>query len=70
MDDKQRNNKPYTVYMSYGFQLLGGVAAGIWIGRWLDKKYSPHTPMFIWILPLVILIALLYQLVKEFSKKE
>lgn len=56
-------------YASYGFQLLGGVAIGIWAGRWLDKKCSSRVPLFIWILPLIVLIVLLYQLVKEFSNK-
>lgn len=56
-------------YAGYGFQLLGGVAIGIWAGRWLDKKCSIQTPLFIWIVPLIILIALLYRLVRESSNK-
>lgn len=70
MDDREQNNRPYMVYMSYGFQLLGGVGIGIWLGRLLDNKCNLHTPVFIWMIPLLILIALLYQLVKEFSKKK
>lgn len=66
MNDRSNN---YMFYASYGFQLLGGVAIGIFAGKWLDKKCSFQIPLLIWILPLVVLVALLYQLVKEFSKK-
>lgn len=69
MDNREQKPNNYMVYTGYGFQLLGGVAIGIFAGKWLDKKCSFQTPLLIWILPLVVLIALLYQLVKEFSQK-
>ncbi|MDE1193296.1 MAG: AtpZ/AtpI family protein [Arachidicoccus sp.] len=69
MEDNEQKSNNYMLYMNYGFQLLGGVAIGIFAGKWIDKKMNLKTPLLIWIIPLLILVALLYRLVKEFSGK-
>lgn len=32
--------KPYMIFLAMGFELAGLVTAMIYLGRWLDQKYS------------------------------
>lgn len=58
------------VYTTYGIQLAVGVALGLWLGSYIDKKIGAKFPLFVWILPLVLLAAMLVQIVREFSDKQ
>ncbi|MGF7230543.1 AtpZ/AtpI family protein [Arachidicoccus sp.] len=66
--DNRSNN--YMRYIGLGVQLMSGVGLAIWLGYWLDEKVKWKMPIFIWVLPLVILVFMLVKLVEEFSKKE
>ncbi len=64
--------KPYRQLMQYaGFaaQLAIGLLFAVYAGIWCDKKLALGFPLFIWSLPLLLLIALLVKAVKDTTKK-
>jgi chromate transport protein ChrA len=69
MDKKKNNLNSYMVYTTYGIQLAVAVGLGLWLGDYIDKKIGVKIPVFSWILPMVLLVAMLVQIVREFSDK-
>jgi hypothetical protein len=68
MSENKYNN--FLQYASMASQLLVGLGLTTWLGKWLDeKRTAPTTPLFIWILPLVLLIGMLVKLIKDTTKK-
>jgi F0F1-type ATP synthase assembly protein I len=39
--------KAFGRYGSVGFELLGSIAVGYWLGAWLDRKYDQHWIAFV-----------------------
>jgi len=63
-------NKNFLQYASLASQLLVGLGLATWLGKWLDKKRAiTAMPLWIWILPMIILLAMLIKLIKDTSKK-
>ena len=70
--DKQKNisNKNLLIqYASLGAQLLSGLLVAVFIGYWLDKKIKFSFPVFIWLLPLIVIVGMILKAVKDTSKK-
>ena len=65
--------KPKNILMQYaGFatQLAGVLLVAVFGGQWLDKHTGIDFPILIWLLPLLVLIALLIKVVKDTSSKK
>lgn len=65
--------KPDTSLMQYaGFaaQLAIGLLMAVYAGKWIDGKTGSSVPVFIWLLPLVLLIGILVKVVRDTSKKQ
>ena len=56
-------------YAGFSAQLAVGLILAVYAGMWLDKQTGIKIPIFIWLLPLVILVAMLFKVVKDTSKK-
>jgi len=56
-------------YGGLAFQFVGGIAIGIFLGKYLDEKWLHGRAVFIWTLPLVVIFLLLYVLIKDVLKK-
>ena len=56
-------------YAGFAAQLAVGLILAVYAGMWLDKQTGIKIPIFIWLLPLVILVAMLFKVVKDTSKK-
>jgi len=56
-------------YAGLGFQLLAGLGLGVYAGIWLDKQLQMNTPLLVWILPLLIIGATMYRIIKDTSGK-
>jgi F0F1-type ATP synthase assembly protein I len=70
-DDKKKDNlNSYMVYTTYGIELAVAVGLGLWLGYYIDKKTGVKFPLLTWILPLILLVAMLVQIVREFSGKQ
>jgi F0F1-type ATP synthase assembly protein I len=64
------NLKSNNQYLGLATQMLVSLLVAFFAGKWIDKKFTFHSPIFILILPLVTLIATLYQIVKDTSKPQ
>ncbi|HEU4633948.1 MAG TPA: hypothetical protein VFS22_08190 [Flavisolibacter sp.] len=72
MNPKQRPNKSTTSAMRYagwGTQLFVMLALAVFGGGKIDKWAGFSTPLLVWILPFFVLVLMIYQLIKETSKK-
>ena len=70
MNEKEpRNNNLLYQYMGFAFQLMAALAVAVFVGLKLDKWIKPGIPVFIWVLPLLVLIAMIIKVVKDTSEK-
>lgn len=68
MQDKP-NSKSLMQYAGFAAQLVVGLLLAVYAGLWLDKRTGINIPIFIWLLPLLLLIGMLIKVVKDTSKK-
>jgi len=66
--DKKRSNELWQ-YAGIGGQLFVSLGIGVFLGLELDK-WTFNIPLFVWILPLLILIAMIVRLIKATSKRK
>ena len=66
---KERPNNPLMQYAGYAAQLAVGLGLAVWGGLWADRKINIGFPLLIWLLPLLLLIAMMIKVVKDTSKK-
>lgn len=56
-------------YAGWGTQLFVMLALAVFGGSKMDKWAGFSTPLLVWILPFIVLVLMIYQLIKETSKK-
>lgn len=56
-------------YAGFAAQLAIGLLLAVYVGKWVDGKTGIDIPVFIWLLPLGLLIGILVKVVKDTSKK-
>lgn len=67
---KNVSNKDLLVrYAAIGTQILAALLVGVFLGKWIDAKLQLSFPILIWLLPLVLLIAMLLKVVRDTSKR-
>jgi uncharacterized membrane protein len=59
------NKNTLAQYGSLGMQLVVGLTLCVYGGLWLDKKIAIKTPIFIWLLPLILIISMIVKVIKE-----
>ncbi len=70
MKDKPNNSQNSLMqYAGYAGQLAIGLILAVYAGMWIDKQIAIRIPIFIWLLPLLLLIVMLIKVVKDTSKK-
>jgi membrane protein DedA with SNARE-associated domain len=57
-------------YAGWGTQLFVLLALGVFGGKKLDQWAGFKTPLLIWILPFLLLMLMIYQLIRDTSKKK
>ncbi|MFN4007498.1 MAG: AtpZ/AtpI family protein [Chitinophagaceae bacterium] len=62
--------KIWLQYTSLGMQLLTSIALSTYVGLWLDKKQWVSFPLFVWLLPIVVIVGGMYQLIKVLNKND
>ena len=65
----EKNPKPFLQYASLATQLMVSFAFAAFGGKWLDLKFFSRTPIFIWILPLLVGIGLIIKVIKDTDSK-
>jgi hypothetical protein len=57
-------------YAGLGSQMLVSLGIAVFVGYKIDKWLKIPLPLLVWLLPLVVLIGMIYNLIKETSKKK
>jgi hypothetical protein len=63
------NNKLLLKYLGLATQLMISLGLAVFIGLKLDKWLSFKTPLLVWILPLLVITGIIWQIIKDTSKK-
>jgi uncharacterized membrane protein YjgN (DUF898 family) len=63
------NQKLLLKYLGLGSQLMVALALAVFFGLKLDQWLSFSTPLLVWILPLLVLTVIIWQIIKDTSKK-
>lgn len=56
--------------MGLATQFFVSIGIGLWVGFKLDDYLSFSTPVFIWILPLLIVVSSLIKIIIDTNKKK
>lgn len=64
------NNKLLWKYASLGTQLFIAIGFAVYVGIKLDRFFSFTTPVLVWLLPLLVIGALIYKVVKDTAPKK
>ncbi len=68
--NKKNNNTQLWQYAGIGGQLLVSLGIGVFLGLKVDEWLHFKIPLLVWILPLLILIAMIARLIKATSNKK
>lgn len=63
------NDRLLYKYLGLATQIMASLGLSVFMGSQADKWLSFKMPLLIWLLPLLVLIVLLWQIVKETSKR-
>ncbi len=71
MKEKQRpeNNRLLFQYAGFAAQVAAGLGIAVFGGIKLDDWIEPGFPLFVWLLPLIVIIGILIKAIKDTSKK-
>jgi uncharacterized membrane protein YjgN (DUF898 family) len=66
----QQDNRLLLKYAGLTMQVMVGLALAIFAGLKLDKWLGFKTPLLVWVLPLLVIVAMIWQIIKDTSKKK
>ncbi|HNP22348.1 MAG TPA: AtpZ/AtpI family protein [Panacibacter sp.] len=69
MAEKKSNKQLLFEYAGLGFQLLVTISIAIYAGKWLDDWIKTSVPVFLWLLPLMVIIVMIFKAIKDTSNK-
>ena len=73
MNQKEPNkatNRILLKYLGLTSQIMIGLALAVYGGLKLDQLLSFSTPLLVWVLPLLVLVAIIWKIIKDTSKKQ
>jgi hypothetical protein len=70
INQSKKSNAQLWQYAGMGGQLLVSLGIGVFLGLKADEWLNFKIPLLVWILPLLILIAMIARLIKATSKKK
>lgn len=66
----QQNNRLLWLYAGFAFQLVAALAVGVYVGLKLDARLKLQMPLLVWLLPLLIIIALIIKVIKDTGSRK
>lgn len=57
-------------YAGMASQLAAALIVGVFGGMWLDKKLNRDKPLLVWLIPMLLLIGMLVQVIRDTSRKK
>ncbi len=70
MNSGNENNKPLMRYAGLAMQFLVSIGLGVFLGLKADGWMKISFPLLVWLLPLLIIIGIIYNILKETSAKK
>jgi len=72
MDKQQKPNKNTDLmrYAGWGTQMFVLLALAVYGGNKIDKWAGFSIPMLVWILPFAVLVLMIYQLIRDTTKRK
>ena len=70
MNSGNENNKPLMRYAGLATQFLVSIGLGVFLGLKADGWMKISFPLLVWLLPLLIIIGIIYNILKETSAKK
>lgn len=68
--EKGKSNKALLLsYAGFAFQLMAALGLATYAGWWIDKWIKWNFYLFIWLLPLIVIIGMIVKVIKDTSKK-
>ena len=67
---QRRNNSDVLRYAGLGAQIFVSLGLAVYAGYRADRWLKTSIPLLVWLLPFVVLAAMIYKLVKETSKRK
>ncbi len=64
----QNNKNLLTQYLGFAAQLLLGLGLMVYGGTWIDKKIAINFPVFVWLLPFLLIVAMIVKVIKDTTK--
>lgn len=70
MENRPKSNKQFLLqYAGFTFQFLAIIGVAVFAGFYFDKWIKIEFPLFLWLLPLIVIIATIINVIKDTSKK-
>ena len=67
---RRQNNNDVLRYAGLGAQIFVSLGIAVYIGYRADRWLKVSIPLLVWLLPFVVLAAMIYKMVKETSKRK
>lgn len=67
--DAKKSSQPLMRYMGLATQFFVSIGVGLWLGSLIDDYFSIKGPLFIWVLPLLIVVSSLIKIIIDTNKK-
>ncbi len=65
-----KNSSPLLRYAGLGAQIFATLGIAVFIGFKVDSWLRISIPLLVWLLPLLVLVVMIYQLIKDTGKKK
>lgn len=70
MENQSNNNKQFLLrYAGFTFQFLAVIGMAVYGGYYFDRWIKIQFPLFLWILPLLVIVGTIIKVIKDTSKK-
>lgn len=70
MDSGNEGNKQLYRYAGMAMQFLVSIGLGVFMGLKIDQWTGMSFPLFVWLLPLLIISGMLYFFIKDTSSRK
>ncbi len=67
---KKNDNSLLLKYAGLAMQLFVALGLAVYLGLKLDGWLALKNPIFVWVLPLIVIAAIIYKVIKDTSPKK
>jgi chromate transport protein ChrA len=64
----KQNNRLLLKYAGLTMQIMVSLALAVYVGYKADAWLAMKTPILVWVLPLIVIVVMIWQVIKDTSK--